>query len=206
MLRTSNFAPQARSNEDCLSTRSLARRIEVSDTPQMRFVLILLLVSSPISFAQKSSDKEKAGRMFFPPEMKQPAATPKQATGPRRMDGPSETMDVFFLALKAGQIDAAYDALVKGSVIAERPQDVSGLKERTKQALDNYGPVSGYEVIDEKTVGSSLLRRTCISLNTDLPLRWRFYFYKSEGTWKLVDLRVDDGLVELFEEAVRARK
>jgi hypothetical protein len=46
----------------------------------------------------------------------------------------------------------------------------------------------------------------CISLNSDLPLRWRFYFYKSQGAWKLVDLRVDDGLVELFEEAGRARK
>ena len=39
-----------------------------------------------------------------------------------------------------------------------------------------------------------------------LPLRWRFYFYKAQGTWKLVDLRVDDGLVELFEESIRPRK
>ena len=115
-------------------------------------------------------------------------------------------MEMFFLALKAGQVDSAYDALVKESIIAERREDVSDLKERTQRALDNYGPVSGYEVVDEKTVGSSLLRRTCISLNADLPLRWRFYFYKSENTWKLVDLRVDDGLVELFEEAGRARK
>jgi hypothetical protein len=173
----------------------------------MRFVLIFFLVSPSFSFAQQSNDKERAGRMFFPSELQQqPVATPKQAPGPRRGDTPSDTMDMFFLALKAGQIDAAYDALVKGSVIAERREDVSGLKERTRRALDNYGPVSGYEIVDEKTVGTSLLRRTCISLNTDLPLRWRFYFYKSEGTWKLVDLRVDDGLVELFEEAGRARK
>jgi hypothetical protein len=172
----------------------------------MRFVLIFLLVSSSISLAQQGSDKERAGRMFFPPEMQPPASTPKQAPGPQRGETPSEVMDMFFLSLKAGQINAAYDALVKGSVIAERREDVSGLKERTRQALDNYGPVSGYEVVDEKTVGASLLRRTCISLNTDLPLRWRFYFYKSEGTWKLVDLRVDDGLVELFEEVGRARK
>jgi hypothetical protein len=114
-------------------------------------------------------------------------------------------MEMFFLALKAGQIDVAYDTLVKGSVIADRKDDVQGLKERTRHALDNFGPISG-EVIDEKTVGTSLLRKTCLSLNTDLPLRWRFYFYKSEGVWRLVDLRVDDGLVELFEDSVRARK
>jgi len=172
----------------------------------MRFVLIIFLTSSSISLAQQSSDKERAGRMFFPPGMKEPAASPTQVPGPRRADSPSEAMEMFFLALKAGQINAAYDALVKGSIIAERREDISGLKERTRQALDNYGPVSGYEVVDEKAVGTSLLRRTCISLNADLPLRWRFYFYKSEGSWKLVDLRVDDGLVELFEEAGRARK
>ena len=60
--------------------------------------------------------------------------------------------------------------------------------------------------MDEKTVGESLMRRTCISLNADLPLRWRFYFYKSGGAWRLVDLRVDDALVELFEDSGRAKK
>ena len=50
------------------------------------------------------------------------------------------------------------------------------------------------------------MRQTCISLNQDLPLRWRFYFYRSEGAWKIVDMRVDDGLVELFEEAGHRQK
>lgn len=189
----------------------------------MRSALILLLASSSFCLAQEGSDNERAGRMFFPPETKQsptparqpppppkqlvtPAASPRATPGPRHDSNPTETMEMFFLALKAGEIDSAYDTLVKNSIIADRKEDVQGLKEQTKKALDNYGPIAGYEVVDEKAVGSSLLRRTCISLNTDLPLRWRFYFYQSEGEWKLVDLRVDDGLVELFEESIRARK
>ena len=60
--------------------------------------------------------------------------------------------------------------------------------------------------MDSLTVGEHLLRRTCLSLNEDLPLRWRFYFYRSGDTWKLVDLRVDDALVELFEDSARAKK
>lgn len=115
-------------------------------------------------------------------------------------------MELFFLALKSGQVDAAYDALVRDSIIAERKEDVAALKSRTKTALDSYGPVAGFEVVDEKVVGASLLRRTAVSLNSDLPLRWRFYFYKSGGAWRLVDLRVDDALVELFEEAGRTKK
>jgi len=172
----------------------------------MRFAVFVFLASAPICFAQQAKDKERAGRTVFPQPVTGPAPSPAQAPAARQAANPSEAMDKFFLELKAGQVDAAYDALVKDSIIAERGENVSGLKKRTQEALDSYGPMSGYETVDEKMVGTALLRRTCISLNSDLPLRWRFYFYKSEGAWKLVDLRVDDGLVELFEEAGRAPK
>jgi hypothetical protein len=66
--------------------------------------------------------------------------------------------------------------------------------------------VKGYEVVETLEIGKSLYRQTCISLNEDLPLRWRFYFYRSSNQWKIVDLRVDDGIVELFEEIARNRK
>jgi hypothetical protein len=184
----------------------LAHRNELIETPQMRLIPILFVASCSLCLAQQESDNERAGRMFFPPETKESTNLSKQASGPRRENSPSETIDMFFLGLKAGQIDAAYDGLVKGSVIADRREDVANLKDRTRHALDEFGPISGYELLEERTVGSTLLRRTCISFNSDLPLRWRFYFYKAEGTWKLVDLRIDDGLVELFEESIRPRK
>jgi hypothetical protein len=172
----------------------------------MRFSPIVFVVSCSLCLAQQESDDKRAGRMFFPPETKGSTESPRQSPGPRRENSPSDTIDMFFLGLKAGQVDAAYDGLVKGSIIADRPEDVTALKDRTRRALDNFGPISGYEALEERTVGSTLLRRTCISFNSDLPLRWRFYFYKTQGGWKLVDLRVDDGLVELFEESIRPRK
>jgi hypothetical protein len=186
-------------------TGGLAQPFELADTSDMRLVVLVLLTSSAISLAQQRTHKERTGRMVSPAGTPEPVLrTPPPV--PRRATTPSEAVDEFFLALKTGQIDTAYDSLVKGSVIADRQDDVAGLKKRTQEAFDNYGPISGYETVDEQTVGTSLLRRTCISLNLDLPLRWRFYFYKSEGSWKLVDLRVDDGLVELFEDTGPARK
>lgn len=174
----------------------------------MRFVLPILLAAASTALAQQGDGKPKGGRMIFQPGATEPImnATPTPAPVQRVGENPSEVMDAFFAALKANHVDAGYDALVKGTIISERADDVAALKSRTKTAMDNYGPIAGYETVDEKVVGSSLLRRTCISLNSDLPLRWRFYFYKSGGTWKLVDLRVDDALVELFEEAGRAKK
>lgn len=175
----------------------------------MRLVLPILLAAASTALAQQGDEKGKGGRMVFQPGATEPVIsgqTPTPTPAPRSGDKPEDAMSAFFASLKGNQVDAAYDALVKGTIIAERAEDVTALKTRTKTALDNYGPIAGYEVVDERVVGTSLLRRTCISLNSDLPLRWRFYFYKSGGTWKLVDLRVDDALVELFEEAGRAKK
>lgn len=136
-----------------------------------------------------------------PPGPVSPWAGTSQNHGPQDPQG--AMIDTFFLALKANQVDAGYDGLVKDTVIADRAQDVVALKEKTKQALDNYGAVKGYDFIDEQDVGTALMRRTFISLNEDIPLRWRFYFYKAGKSWRLIDLRVDDGLVELFDKVAQ---
>lgn len=165
------------------------------------------LVALGTAWGQQSEDGRN--RLVFPPGAKEPLAsptpTPKPAA-PAAAQDPAQMINVFFLSLKAGQVDAAYEGLVRNSIVGEKNEEITALKERTKQALDSYGPIAGYEIIEERKVGAHLLRRTCLSLNADLPLRWRFYFYESEGAWRLVDLRVDDALVELFEDAGRARK
>jgi hypothetical protein len=163
-------------------------------------VILLMCLAGPLG-AQEAPERKK---LVFPPGEVQPAATPAGKPELTVRD-PAKIIDLFFLALQADKVDNAYDSLVKDTIIAERSEDVSALKARTKEALDSYGPIKGYEVIDDHAVGKNLFRRTSISLNTDLPLRWRFYFYRSGGEWKLVDLRVDDGLVELFEDAAKKR-
>ncbi len=161
------------------------------------------VVLAGLLFAPSLRAESDKARMVFPAGGKEPLATPTPAPtatpapGPR--PEPAEAIELFFRALKAEKVDAAYDGLVKGTIITERPDDVKALKAKTQQAIDSYGLITGYEVIDEQVVGKVLLRRTCLSLNTDLPLRWRFYFYHSGGVWKLVDIRIDDGLAELFE-------
>jgi len=167
----------------------------------MRLALILLLAAAAVGFAQQSDDPGRK-RLVFPAGSSEPLATPTPAG---KLPDAASVIDTFFNTMKAGRTEAAYDALVKDTVIGQRAEDVKGLKERTQQAIDNYGPIAGYETVEERAVGTCLLRRTCISLNSDLPLRWRFYFYKSNDVWRLVDLRVDDGLVELFNEVTQKK-
>lgn len=170
----------------------------------MRKLFLGLLILSSMVHAQ---DADPRKRMIFPSHSLEPEATPPPAPAVKQKpEDPGAVISAFFLALKSGQVDAAYEALVRDTIIAERKENVGELKESTKKALDSYGPVGGYEVVDTLQVGTCLVRQTCISLNQDLPLRWRFYFYRSEGVWKIVDMRVDDGLVELFEEVSKREK
>ena len=176
----------------------------------MRFIILLLLAAVATLHAQEADQRKRMVFSTANPDAKPPgnsSPSPASAAEPgAKHPEPAAAVGAFFLALKAGQVDAAYEGLVKNTIIAERKENVNDLKASTKKALDHYGPVFGYEVVDTLQVGASLMRQTCISLNQDLPLRWRFYFYRTEGVWKIVDMRVDDGLVELFEDAGRRKK
>jgi hypothetical protein len=171
---------------------------------QMRFVFSLgiLLVATASIFAQ-STDANSKKRLVFPSTGSAAAPAPK-ATPMPSID-PNELLRQFFDDLKADKLDAAYQGLVKNTIISERTENVEQLKVKTREALDNFGPVTGYEVVETVEIGKSLFRQTCISLNTDVPLRWRFYFYRTGNQWKIVDMRVDDGIVELFDEMARKR-
>lgn len=155
--------------------------------------------------AQEGEEGRK--RIIFPPGAREPANAPSTASpASAARPEPEAAIREFFRALAAERIEEAYEALIRGTTLADREDDVKALKERTRQALDVCGPFAKYEVLEERKAGEHLWRWTCLSLHEDLPLRWRFYFYNPGGAgWRLVDLRVDDGLVELFEDAGRRR-
>ena len=115
---------------------------------------------------------------------------------------PAQIVRAFFALLGKADIDGAYTNLMKGSKIGERPEEVRTLKAKTRDAIDIFGAIHGYDLVDIKPVGERLMRATYLSLGHELPLRWRFYFYKAEADWKLIDLRVDDKLTGIFDEAM----
>lgn len=161
------------------------------------FTLVCFLLATS-AFAQQGTEPKK--RILFA------NATPTPSPTTSNSAEPTELLQKFFEALKADKLDEAYEGLAKNTLIGSKAENLEQLKKRTREALDNFGPVKGYEIVETLEIGNALFRQTCLSLNEDLPLRWRFYFYRSENKWKIVDLRVDDGIVELFEEVARNRR
>jgi len=114
--------------------------------------------------------------------------------------GIAQMVAQFFVSLQKNDVDGAYANLTKGSKIAEKPQEIKQLKAKTTEAIDVFGAIFGYDLVDSKSVGSRLVRSTYASHGKIYPLRWRFYFYKPDDTWLLIDMRVDDKLSGMFDE------
>jgi len=173
--------------------------------------LLLLAIASVLATAASAQESSKVRTTVFPPGAKVPmvlaAAEIPATAAPNAGDvaAPDRLAAQFFAALREGEIERAYATLTKGSKIGDRPEELRLLKQKTKEAIEVFGVISGYELVENKTVGTRLSRATYISLGKEFPLRWRFYFYKADSAWRLVDLRVDDKLTGIFEEAEEAK-
>lgn len=128
-----------------------------------------------------------------------PASGPVSAK-PAEPREPKVMASEFFANLSESEVDKAFTVLTDGSNLAKRERDLTLFRERTRQVMDDYGKIAGYELLEEKQAGANLLRLTYVSLAERYPLRWRLYFYKARANWEIIDMRVDDNLKALFQE------
>jgi hypothetical protein len=110
-----------------------------------------------------------------------------------------KTLTAFFNLLKQDKIDDAYNLVLANTRIKGREEDVKSLKKQTRDAINTYGPVLGFEVVEQRRVGLCLLQITCLSWAENFPLRWRFSYYRPGDKWRMLDILVDDRVGDLFE-------
>ena len=176
----------------------------------MKFLTVICLTSIAVAGAlAQSRPAPKVSKPNLVPEPSVSAPAPPAAPAVPPADAslaategeaPEKTIARFFSYLQRKEVDLAYDQLTRGTKIAERAEDVKMLKSKTKDALAVFGVMTGFDPVAKKAVGERLISYTYVSLGKEFPLRWRFYFYKPQENWKLIDLRVDDRLSAMFDE------
>jgi len=186
----------------------------------MKFPILLSLLLATAALAQdkpkaatpKPADAKPAPAETKPADPKAaeplPSVTTSVATKQDFLasaDVPGKMAAEFFGLLEKGQIEDAYAGLTKGSKMIEKPEDMRLLKQKTKEAIEVFGTIVGFEMFETKPVGTRLLRRTYLSLGSEYPLRWRFYFYNANSRWRLIDMRVDDKLTGMFDEPAESK-
>ncbi len=112
------------------------------------------------------------------------------ATGPAQAK-----VEALFSTIIAGDDSKAFDGLLAGTVIAERQ---SGAAYTLRSQLENgtrvYGRPVGFDLVEEKTFGPSLVRFVYILRLEKYPLVWEFFFYKSGDAWQPIEVRFNDAL------------
>lgn len=106
---------------------------------------------------------------------------------------PEQIAEKFLLMVQKGDISEAYDELFKGSSIhTSKPQAVELIKGQTMSALPLYGDIIGFEKIQEKKIGASILRLVYVLKLEKAPTVWEFFFYKPKTNWFLGNIIFND--------------
>jgi hypothetical protein len=178
----------------------------------MKKLIILVTLFAVTAFAQNPPGTKPGGKTPIignDPLVPRPATPKAEAPEPVAAPEPPEKVVARFFAYlqrgERGDVEQAYSQLVRGTKIAQRPEDVKMLKDKTNDAIAYFGAIQGYEIVETKKVGEHLMSYTIISLGKDFPLRWRFYFYRVTENWRLIDMRVDDRLAAMFDEPTETR-
>lgn len=81
---------------------------------------------------------------------------------------------------------------------------VTDLKNKLKNLIDLCGDYYGYELLSEKTAGENIKMVTFIVRYDREPIRFTFFFYKPNGTWRLNNFSYDEDIDKDLEEATKA--
>ena len=111
-----------------------------------------------------------------------------------------ELADKIMIKVGKGDLDAAFKLMKPYVPISETEIDSAALQTKAmrEQIGERYGNPIGYEFIDSKKIGNSLLRVRYIEKTNLHALPWIFYFYKTEDGWILNSFDWKDIFKEYF--------
>lgn len=106
-------------------------------------------------------------------------------------------IEKFFVGVSQDRVDEAFQGLLAGSEYLQKKYQINDFIQKTKQAISIYGKLNGYELYDNKKVGSRLMVLTYFVYLKSTPLRWRLIYYAADSkNWQIINLSVDDLLDE----------
>ena len=119
-------------------------------------------------------------------------AAPARNTGSAT---PREQIEACFGTIMQGDTAKAFDTLLDGSAIsASKPGASSLLRQQMDAGMRAYGKPLGFDLVDSKTYGTSLIRLVYIFKLEKYPLTFEFFFYQNGRTFLPIDVRFNDKL------------
>lgn len=107
----------------------------------------------------------------------------------------------FFDDIISGKIKNGFDKFLKESPVKEKNDQIEKLIAQVERANDIYGKIKDYEPVSSEKVTESYLRLRYLGMNSKLPMRWIFTFYKSPAAgWIVINIELDDFTEYFFSD------
>lgn len=97
--------------------------------------------------------------------------------------------ELFLTTVIEGQVDKAYEDIIKGSLLEQKTQETALLKQRTSGISTVIGKFLCFEFIKQENYGNSIVRLVYLLKAEFHPLAWEIYFYKPKAEWILIEIK-----------------
>ena len=101
-------------------------------------------------------------------------------------------VDALFKEINAGHTDAALNANFLSRMATDNKQALQALSVQMQAAIGFVGLPMKTEMISQNEIASVLVERTYVAYAKDMPVRFRFIFFKTSDGWYLQSLFFDD--------------
>ncbi len=112
---------------------------------------------------------------------------------------PKAAAEQFLSGIRDSKIEAAYDALLVGSPIAEQGQQYMLLKGQTQSQMQLFGKPLDYEFLCQKDVGKSIVTLKYVVRYEKDAITWTFVFYRPKDEWLVTAIKYLPTTVYLSE-------
>lgn len=112
-----------------------------------------------------------------------------------------DSCDTFFTNLQKGKPEAAFARLLNYSPILTSTDQYKNIIDEAGRALEIYGSLRSFELINCESVGERLARLSYLSAHVKTPMRWIFTYYNSPDLgWIIMSIKFDDSSDLFFKE------
>lgn len=120
--------------------------------------------------------------------------------------GQTETKAItekFFSIYSQDPIKAVDYAFSTNKWFDRKQDDVANLKNKLQNLIELCGDYYGYELLTEKSIGTSLIVKSFLIKYEREPVRFTFSFYKANDSWMVNNFSFDEGVADELEEAAK---
>ena len=114
---------------------------------------------------------------------------------------PETLANEVLIAYQNGDIDEFTELVTASPLLDSTATLTAQIKTNVQTLLDIYGPVEGWELVQEKSVSNRYVENSYLIFQNEYATRLKLSFYKRSSGWIIASFTIDDSIGNLLEEA-----